>query len=69
MVNFKLGDKSESPTVSCSFMCHVDNFTFITFITELKIHHHLFHLSFSTTTSTLLFLAQYAGSVSYMNSV
>ena len=27
--------------VPCS--CHVYNFIFITFITELKIHHHLFH--------------------------
>ena len=35
----------------CLVPCQL--FIFITFITELKIHHHLFHLSFTTTNSDI----------------
>ena len=33
--------------------CQEDYFMFITFITELKIHHYLFYLSFTTATSAI----------------
>ena len=48
---FKLSGCTNKLSVYVS--CYVDYFIFITFITKLKIRHHLFHLSFTTTNSDI----------------